>query len=231
MAEEHSTPVRACVVEDDDNIRTGLKDNLEFEGYQVEAFTSAEALRAAESEPEHDIFILDITLPGEDGLSLAQWLRSRGRTQPILFLTARSSEIDKLKGFQIGADDYITKPFSVRELVARLHAVLRRTQKQESKVHHFGDCEIDFARLVFRKNGKEQDLTKTEFSLLRLLIDNSGFVMPRETLLSKIWGYTPGCDTRTVDVHMYNLRKKVEDAPESPRHLLTIRGVGYKFCP
>jgi two-component system alkaline phosphatase synthesis response regulator PhoP len=226
--------IRACVVEDDENILTGLRDNLEFEGFVVEPFQSAEALmeRIEKGAPApFSIYILDIMLPGKDGLALAAWLRERGLSEPILFLTARAAEIDKLKGFQSGADDYITKPFSVRELVARLRAILRRTTRPESKVHRFGSCEVDFARLLFKKSGKELDLTKTEFSLLRLLVDNSGFVLPRETLLSKVWGYAPGYDTRTVDAHIYNLRKKVEDASEAPKHILTIRGVGYKFCP
>ncbi|MBI4858923.1 MAG: response regulator transcription factor [Candidatus Riflebacteria bacterium] len=233
MNAERSVPARACIVEDDGNILTGLKDNLEFEGFEVAAFQSAEALqeRIQGDSSTFDVFVLDIMLPGQDGLSLAQWLRSRGITEPILFLTARSAEVDKLRGFQAGADDYLTKPFSVRELVARIRAILRRTGKTEVKVLRFGDCEVDFSRLQFRRAGKTQDLTKTEFSLLRLLVDNSGFVLPRETLLSKVWGYAPGCDTRTVDAHIYNLRKKVESTPESPKHILTIRGVGYKFSP
>jgi len=228
-----STPVRACLVEDDENILEGLKDNLEFEGFEVESFQTAEALieRIEKGSASFQIFILDIMLPGRDGLSLANWLRERDVVDPILFLTARSAEIDKLKGFQSGADDYITKPFSIRELVARVRAILRRTSRPESKVHRFGSCEVDFSRLVFKKCAEELDLTKTEFSLLKLLIENTGFVMSRETLLSKVWGYSPGCDTRTVDAHVHNLRKKVEDAPDTPRHILTIRGVGYKFCP
>jgi DNA-binding response OmpR family regulator len=226
-------PVRACLVEDDENIREGLKDNLEFEGFEVESFQNAEALieRIESRAASFQIYILDIMLPGKDGLTLANWLRAKDIVDPILFLTARSAEIDKLKGFQSGADDYITKPFSIRELVARIRAILRRTARPESKVHRFGSCEVDFSRLVFKKCGAEHDLTKTEFSLLKLLVDNSGFVMPRETLLSKVWGYSPGCDTRTVDAHVYNLRKKIEDAPETPKHIVTIRGVGYKFCP
>ena len=230
---EPADAVRACVVEDDDNIRTGLEDNLEFEGFAVESFGSAEALmeRIESGVTRFSIYVLDIMLPGKDGLTLAAWLRERGIGEPILFLTARSAEVDKLKGFQSGADDYITKPFSIRELVARIRAVLRRTSRPESKIHRFGSCEVDFARLLFKKGGEEHDLTKTEFALLRLLVDNAGFVLPRETLLSKVWGYAPGYDTRTVDAHIYNLRKKVEDKPESPQHILTIRGVGYKFCP
>jgi two-component system alkaline phosphatase synthesis response regulator PhoP len=225
--------VRACIVEDDDNILTGLRDNLEFESIQVDAFRSAEALKEKvrlDGAP-FSIYVLDIMLPGEDGLTLAQWLRERGIGEPILFLTARSNEVDKLKGFQAGADDYITKPFSVRELVARIHAILRRTARAEPPVRSFGECEVDFGRLVFRKAGKELDLTKTEFSLLRLLMDNPNQVLERKDLLSKVWGYTPDCDTRTVDVHVYNLRKKVESNPESPKHILTVRGHGYKFVP
>jgi DNA-binding response OmpR family regulator len=233
LTAEERANVRACIVEDDDNILTGLKDNLEFEGLQVDAFKSAEALK---EHIRHDgapfqIFVLDIMLPGEDGLNLAAWLRERGITDPILFLTARSAEVDKLRGFQAGADDYITKPFSVRELVARIDAILRRTARAEPRVRQFGDCEVDFGRLLFKKNGKEHDLTKTEFSLLRLLMDHSGLVLERKELLSKVWGYTPDCDTRTVDVHIYNLRKKVELNPESPKHILTVRGHGYKFLP
>jgi DNA-binding response OmpR family regulator len=225
--------VRACIVEDDENILTGLRDNLEFEGLQVDAFPSAEELkeRVRHDGAPYRVYVLDIMLPGEDGLTLANWLRGRGITEPILFLTARSAEVDKLKGFQAGADDYITKPFSVRELVARIHAILRRTGRAEPPVRSFGDCEVDFGRLVFRKGGQEHDLTKTEFSLLRLLMDNSGQVLARKDLLTKVWGYTQDCDTRTVDVHIYNLRKKVELNPESPKHIMTVRGHGYKFVP
>jgi len=233
MTTEQSAAVRACIVEDDENILTGLRDNLEFEGIQVEAFGSAEALKdqIRKDGAPFQLYVLDIMLPGDDGLGLAQWLRGRGIADPILFLTARSAEVDKLKGFQAGADDYLTKPFSVRELVARIHAILRRTARTEPRVRQFGDCEVDFGRLVFRKSGKEHDLTKTEFSLLRLLMDHSGLVLERKELLSKVWGYTPDCDTRTVDVHVYNLRKKVEVNPESPKHILTVRGHGYKFVP
>ena len=233
MTPEERPAVRACIVEDDENILTGLRDNLEFEGITVDAFSSAETLKdqIRKGGAPFQIYVLDIMLPGEDGLSLANWLRERGITDPILFLTARAAEVDKLKGFQVGADDYITKPFSVREVVARIHAVVRRTARTEPRVRNFGDCEVDFGRLVFRKSGKEHDLTKTEFSLLRLLMDHSGLVLERKELLSKVWGYTPDCDTRTVDVHIYNLRKKVEANPESPKHILTVRGHGYKFLP
>jgi two-component system alkaline phosphatase synthesis response regulator PhoP len=225
--------VRACIVEDDENILVGLEDNLAFEGFEVVAFRTAEALKLhlKGGGDRYQIYVLDIMLPGEDGLALSQWLREHGVAEPILFLTARSAELDKLKGFQSGADDYITKPFSVREVVARIRAILRRSARTEPVVRRFGSCEVDFSRLSFKKAGRALDLTKTEFSLLRLLMDNSGFVMARETLLSKLWGYAPGCDTRTVDVHVYNLRKKIEDRPERPRHIVSIRGVGYKFAP
>lgn len=233
MSGEDRAQVRACIVEDDENILTGLKDNLEFEGIHVDAFSSAEALKEhiRASGAPFQLYVLDIMLPGDDGLTLAAWLRDRGIGDPILFLTARAAELDKLKGFQAGADDYITKPFSVRELVARIHAIMRRSARVEPRVRAFGDCEVDFGRLVFRKGGKEHDLTKTEFSLLRLLMDNSGNVLERRELLTKVWGYTPDCDTRTVDVHIYNLRKKVEANPEAPKHIMTVRGHGYKFLP
>lgn len=222
---------RICVVEDDDNIRTGLCDNLDFEGYAVESFSSAEALLSYLDGKASDfqVYLLDISLPGSDGLQLAGRLREKGIQDPILFLTARSSETDKLKGFQSGADDYLTKPFSVKELLARLQAILRRTHRELPAVHRFGHCEVDFKSLVFRCNGEEQDLTRTEFSLLKLLVENNGVVLPRETLLSKVWGYNPGFDTRTVDVHIHNLRRKLEPTPESPKHIQTVRGVGYKF--
>lgn len=233
MSGEERTQLRACIVEDDENILTGLRDNLEFEGIHVDAFGSAEALKEhiRKDGAPFQLYVLDIMLPGDDGLTLASWLRERGIGDPILFLTARSSELDKLKGFQAGADDYLTKPFSVRELVARINAIMRRTARAEPRVRTFGDCEVDFGRLVFRKGGKELDLTKTEFSLLRLLMDSTGLVLERKELLTKVWGYTSECDTRTVDVHVYNLRKKVEANPESPKHITTVRGHGYKFLP
>lgn len=225
--------IRIAVVEDEEPIRTGLVDNLEFEGFEVEGFGSAEALMDAikGGRGNFDMFVVDIMLPGKDGIWLGQWLRSRSIADPIVYLTARSAEEDKLRGFQSGGDDYITKPFSVRELLARMQAVLRRSGKTQVRSLAFGPIEVDFQRHTCTRAGQPVDLTRTEFALLKLLADNAGVVVSRDVLLAKVWGYAPGCDTRTVDVHVSHLRKKIEENPEAPRHILTVRGVGYRLMP
>jgi DNA-binding response OmpR family regulator len=178
-----------------------------------------------------DIVILDVMLPAMSGLDVCKQLRSSGNAVPIIMLTARGQEVDKVVGLKIGADDYVTKPFSFMELSARMEAILRRqgAPPSEDDVFRFGDVEVDFAELKATKNGKPLELTPREFKLLRQFVANRNSVLTRERLLAAVWGYHVVPVTRTVDMHVAKLRKKVEDDPESPVHIVTVHGVGYKF--
>ncbi len=228
--------LKIIIVEDDKTLLSALKYNLIKDGYDVlTAVDGAQALEVARSE-NPDLIILDIMLPELSGFDVCRILRKEGMTMPILMLTAKTDEVDKVVGLELGADDYMTKPFSLRELLARIHAMLRRvemTRKENSlpqeKKLKFGDLEIDFSRhqVIFRDS--IVNLSPKEFELLALLSKNRGRVFSRETLLEKIWGYDYEGETRTVDVHIRWLREKVEANPSKPRHILTVRGVGYKF--
>lgn len=233
MAEE-----KILIVEDDETLRSVLEYNLTREGYRViVASDGQQAIDIASSE-KPNLIILDLMLPKMDGLEVCRILR-KGMTVRILMLTAKSEEVDKILGLEIGADDYMTKPFSMRELLARVHALLRRTDliKQQmvenegtlSQMINAGKIEIDLARHTVKNNENPLDLTHKEFDLLVFLARNRGQVFNREALLQKVWGYDYAGDTRTVDVHIRWLREKIEDNPEKPRLLLTIRGVGYKL--
>jgi two-component system OmpR family response regulator len=227
---------KILITEDDETLRSVLKYNLTKEGYTV--LTANDGLQALEiSRKENpDLLILDLMLPKMDGLEVCRILRKE-KTMPILMLTARADEIDKIIGLEVGADDYMTKPFSIRELLARVKAMLRRIKmvqesvEQEGSAAHIksGDIEIDITRHSVSIDGKSVNLNPKEFDLLVFLIRNRGQVFNRDTLLAKVWGYDYAGDTRTVDVHMRWLREKMEANPEKPVHLITIRGVGYKF--
>jgi DNA-binding response OmpR family regulator len=222
------------VVEDDPNLLKALAYNLGREGYRVITAADGEAaLEAARREPP-DLVILDIMLPKMSGLEVCRVLR-REMTVPILMLTARAEETDKVIGLEIGADDYMTKPFSVRELLARVHAILRRAEMarpappEDEGVLQVGDIEIDPARHRATRRGEALGLTPKEFDLLAFLAKNRGFVFNRDQLLEKVWGYDYAGDTRTIDVHIRWLRQKIEADPQKPRRLITIRGIGYKL--
>jgi DNA-binding response OmpR family regulator len=222
------------VVEDDANLLNALVYNLGREGYAVVTAADGEqALETARRE-KPDLIILDIMLPKLSGLEVCRILR-REMTVPILMLTARAEETDKIVGLELGADDYMTKPFSIRELLARVRAVLRRTDMTKTTTAEagsalkFNDLEIDPARHRAALHGKALDLTPKEFDLLAFLVRNKGLVFSREQLLEKVWGYDYAGDTRTIDVHVRWLRRKIEADPQQPRHLITIRGVGYKL--
>jgi two-component system alkaline phosphatase synthesis response regulator PhoP len=223
-------------VEDEEHIQQLIKYNLETNGYRVSVFGSGEGLLEGLKNGIPDLFLLDIMLPGIDGLELCKQLRNNPATKevPAIMLTAKSDEFDKVLGLELGADDYITKPFSVRELVARVKAMLRRSghsgqAPEEAERASHGDILIDFTRHEVYKNGKLVEMPLKEFELLKMLIQNKGKVLSRELLLDKIWGFDYFGETRTVDVHIRYLRQKIEDDDSNPSYIETIRGIGYKF--
>ena len=219
------------IVEDDPNLLEALRYNVRKEGHDVvTAVDGVQALEVARMN-KPDLVILDIMLPGLSGFEVCRILRKE-MTVPILVLTARDDEIDKVTGLDLGADDYMTKPFSMRELLARIRAMLRRVEIQTAIPEmplKFGDIEVDTGHHVITKAGNVLSLTPKEFDLLAFLTKNKGLVFTRDQLLEKVWGYNYSGDTRTVDVHIRWLREKIEDNPEEPKCLITIRGVGYKF--
>jgi len=227
---------RALVVEDDPDIVELIDHYLKAEGYQVEAVgdgrQALERLRAG----SHDVVILDLQLPGMDGLSLCAELRRDERTHalPVIMLTARGDEADRVVGLEVGADDYVTKPYRLRELVARMRAVLRRTPISEPSTLSgesmtVGDVTIDPEGHEVVVRGESVSLPLKEFELLALLIENAGRVLPRETLIDRVWGLDYVGDTKTLDVHIKRLRSKVEADPSEPTRIVTIRGLGYKY--
>jgi len=225
---------KILIVEDDRNLLDTLKYNLRKDGYStVAAVDGAEALYIARRE-KPDLIILDIMLPKLSGFEVCRILRKE-MTVPILMLTAKTEEVDKVVGLEIGADDYMTKPFSMRELLARLGAMLRRVDmsKQqlasEKRILKIGDLEVDLGRHQAFHKGSRLDLTPKEYDLLVFLATNKGLVFSREQLLEKVWGYDFAGDTRTVDVHIRWLRQKIERDPARPEHLVTVRGTGYKL--
>jgi DNA-binding response OmpR family regulator len=223
---------RILIVEDDPAMSVALRDGFEFEKYAVEmAADGEEGLRMA-NRGAHDLMILDVMLPKKSGLDVCKELRRNGSATPIIMLTARGQEIDKIVGLKLGADDYVTKPFSFMELLARVEAVLRRSSKAAAgEEFGFGDVALDFRTYQATKGGLPLELTPREFRILRYFIDHSGEVVSREALLNHVWGYDSSAFTRTVDTHMARLRQKVESLPSEPRHLLTVHRVGYKFVP
>jgi two-component system OmpR family response regulator len=225
---------RILVVEDDPNLLNALAYNLKREGYSViTAADGEQALEAARRE-NPGLVVLDLMLPKMSGLEVCRILRHEMNV-PILILTAKTEETDKIIGLELGADDYMTKPFSVRELLARVRAILRRSEMtgvmpaESDLILKIDDIEIDPARHRAMRRGEPLGLTPKEFDLLAFLAKNKGFVFRREQLLEKVWGYDYAGDTRTIDVHVRWLRRKIEPDPQRPRHLITIRGIGYKL--
>jgi two-component system alkaline phosphatase synthesis response regulator PhoP len=223
---------KILIIEDEQDLIKGLKLNLSDEGYDVDwAVNGAEGLRKAIEEAP-DLIILDIMLPEMDGLEVCRKLRQKSIDIPIIMLTAKGGEIDKVVGLEIGADDYMTKPFSIRELLARIKARLRQSEKEMKSVpeiYSFGDIEIDFARFIIRRKGKEQDLTSLETDILKYFVIHRGEVVARNDFLDKIWGYESYPTTRTIDNHILKLRKKIEDDPSHPRYIISVYGGGYRF--
>jgi two-component system alkaline phosphatase synthesis response regulator PhoP len=221
---------RILIVDDEPEMLRGLEDNLRFEGYQtVTAGDGKRGLALALSEAP-DLILLDVMMPGMSGWDLCRELRRRGLDAPVIMLTARGAEVDRVLGLELGADDYVTKPFSLRELMARIRAVLRRPgPRQKFEEFAFGDVRVHLrARQAF-KGGREVRLTRKEFDLLRYLVEHPGEVITRDRLLDEVWGYDRFPTTRTVDTHILRLRQKFEDDPERPAHILTAHGQGYRF--
>ena len=222
---------RVLIVEDDESMAVALRDGFMFEGYDVRmAKDGAAGLRLA-TEGSHDLIILDVMLPQVSGLDICKRVRSNGSNVPIIMLTARGQEIDKVLGLKIGADDYVTKPFSFLELMARVEALLRRSSSfaERLETYTFGDVEVDFRSSEARKKDEPIALSPREFKLLRFLIEHRGEVVPRERLLDAVWGYDDVPFTRTVDMHIAKLRKKIEDTPADPTFIVTVHRMGYKF--
>jgi len=221
-------------VDDEVHIQQLIKYNLEASGYKVLTFESGESLLNECKTTIPDLFILDIMLPGIDGLEVCKQLHQDTRTKgiPIIMLTAKGEEFDRVLGLELGADDYIIKPFSVRELVARVKAILRRVNtsiSSEAEIIKHGDIAIDCTRREVYKKGTLIEMPLKEFELLKLLVLNKGKVLSRELLLEKIWGFDYYGETRTVDVHIRYLRQKIEDDDSNPVYIETVRGIGYRF--
>lgn len=224
---------KILVVDDEAHIVELIKYNLEANGYKVyAAYDGREALKAA-YERDIDLMILDLMLPGVDGLEVCKTMKrdEKAKNIPIIMLTAKGEEFDRILGLELGADDYITKPFSVRELMARVKVVLRRASadSQYNTFIRIGSLTVDIDKHEVLKNGEKLDLTLKEFELLKLLINNKGKVLTRDSLLDRIWGYEYYGETRTVDVHIRHLRQKIEDDDKNPKYIETIRGIGYRF--
>jgi len=222
---------KILVVEDEPDMLMGLQDNLQFEGFQVLTAVDGEAALQIALNTCPDLIILDIMLPKLDGFEVCKQLRRKGMDMPIIMLSAKGQEVDKVLGLELGADDYITKPFSIRELLARIKAVLRRPRHppQRIETYEFGDVKIDFRKSIATKGGKQAELSHYEAEILRVLITNKGEPITRNRLLDEVWGYELYPTTRTIDNHIVKLRQKVEDDPHNPTHIITVHGMGYKF--
>ena len=223
---------RILLVEDEPAIAAGVRDDLQFEGYLVDVATDGEEALARGLHGNYDLIVLDIMLPGRDGFSVCRELRASGIRTPVIMLTARSQEADTVLGLELGADDYITKPFSRRELQSRVKAALRRgamTTAPPPEIYEFDGVRIDFRRCEVRRNGELVDLTALELKLLRTLIEHAGQVMTIDQLCEAVWGRNVFITNRVIYTHMNNLRRKVEPDPLSPSRIVTVRGVGYRF--
>ena len=222
---------RFLLVEDEPGLRLTLQDRLEAEGYGVETASEGDEGFSKASGGGFDLIVLDVMLPNRSGIDICRDLRQAGHHTPILMVTARSQTVDKVLGLKIGADDYLTKPFEMLELLARIEALLRRAapQRTPSAGSEFGKVRIDFRSTEVTRNGELLNLSAKEFQLLRYFIEHDNETLSRETLLQRVWGYQSTPSTRTVDVHVAWLRQKIEDDPKNPRWILTVHGMGYKF--
>ena len=221
---------RILIVEDEKQIRESLQDFFNLQGYDVDgAATGDEGLKKGISDYP-DLIVLDIMLPGMHGYDVCRRLRTEGYKNPVLFLTAKGEEVDKLTGFDVGGDDYVTKPFSLLELHARVRALLRRAEKDvpEEETYAFDNISVNFTTYDLQVDGKAVKLSAKEMELLRFIVKHRGQVLSREVLLEKVWNYDSEVSTRTVDTHILNLRRKLNDTPPN-RYIQTVHGVGYKF--
>ena len=222
---------KVLVVEDDPGILRTVVDNLRFEKYDVITAVDGESAYALQQQQQPDLIVLDLMLPRLNGLELCRRLREEDVHVPVLVLTARSEEADRVRGLDIGADDYVSKPFSVAELMARVRALLRRSSPGPAATLRFGEVEVDFRRHAALRGGRAVEMTRKEFALLRFLASREDTVVTRDELLNKVWGFEAYPVTRTVDNHIAGLRAKLEADPARPVYIQTVHGVGYKFVP
>jgi len=220
---------RILIVEDEPDIALGLREDLGSHGFDVEVVRDGESAAQRGKEPGWDLILLDLMLPRKDGFDVCRELRKDGVSTPIIMLTARTHEAEKVMGLDIGADDYVTKPFSPRELRSRIQAVLRRTAENPAGAYRLGECEVDFDRGEVRPQGSVLDVTALEFRLLAVFIRRRGRLLTRRQLLDAAWGADTFITDRVVDTHVSNLRKKIESEPARPRFLTSVRGMGYRF--
>jgi DNA-binding response OmpR family regulator len=222
---------KVLIIEDEPNMVLGLKDSCEYEGYEVAVARNGKEGVAKASSEKPDIILLDVMLPVMSGIDVCRTLRKHGIETPIIMLTARSQETDKVVGLEVGADDYVTKPFSIKELLARIRAHLRRAAKQVADIESFafGDVELNFKKYAARKRGQPLELSAREFEILHYLIRHRGEIVTRDQLLDEVWGYESSPITRTVDNHIARLRQKIEPDPSQPQHIITVHRIGYRF--
>ena len=220
---------RILIVEDEPGIALGLETDLKLEGYDVEAVRDGEAGLRRATEGSFDLILLDVLLPRKDGFAVCREIRRARVPVKIILLTAKSQEAEKVLGLELGADDYVTKPFSPLELRARIKAVLRRTSNEAPEIHRFGDVEVNFTRGEVRRAGAVVEITAIEFRLLAAFIRLRGRVLTREQLLDEVWGRDSSPTDRVVDNHIMNLRRKIESTPDAPRYVVSLRGMGYRF--
>ena len=226
---------KILIVEDEPDMRLGLKDNLEFDGYEVDSAENGKDGYEKIIKNNYDLVLMDVMMPEMSGFEVCKQIRKEGINVPVILLTAKGEEIDKVRGLEIGADDYITKPFSLRELLARVKAVLRRApehnaqvEKKNSKIQ-IGLLTVDFSTFIAASKNKPVQMSHKEFELLHYLWDNRNTVVTRDDLLNKIWGYEESPTTRTVDNFIVRLRQKIEKDPERPHYIITVHGIGYKL--
>ncbi|HUS07894.1 MAG TPA: response regulator transcription factor [Bryobacteraceae bacterium] len=220
---------RILIVEDEPSIALALEDDLRREGYETEVASDGEIAARRAVSGHFDLILLDVMLPKQDGFEVCRQVRRTGIETPILMLTAKTQEAEKILGLELGADDYITKPYSGRELRARIKAHLRRAAVGTPQVYRFGNFELDFVRCELRRGGKAVDLSALEYKLLAAFVKRSGRVLTRAQLLDEVWGPGTHVTDRVVDNQVNNLRKKIEPEPERPRYLVALRGIGYRF--
>jgi DNA-binding response OmpR family regulator len=222
---------RILVVEDEPTIATGLRDDLEFEGFAVEVAEDGTSALARILDGKFELILLDLMLPGLDGLAVCREARLKGNRTPIIMLTAKGQEVDKVVGLELGADDYVTKPFSRRELLARINAILRRAHDapEPSTIYRFADISVDVGRAEVSRRGEKIDLTAVEFKLLRVFLEHRGRVLTIDELLQEVWGREAVLTDRVVYTHVNNLRNKLEENPQKPRFVIGVRGIGYRF--
>lgn len=220
---------RILIVEDEPSIALVLEDDMRREGYATELATDGDSAARMAVSGSFDLILLDVMLPNKDGFEVCREVRRAGIKTPIILLTARTQEAEKVLGLELGADDYVTKPYSARELRARVKAHLRRAARPLPETYRFGDADLDFARCELRRSGKPVELSALEFRLLAAFVKNSGRVLTRAQLLDQVWGKGTNVTDRVVDNQVTNLRKKIEPVPEKPRFLISLRGIGYRF--